>query len=231
MSKHSRFEYSHTERYGNSGPIKVRIEPLSAEYLAWRLKMSNTEAEDLQAQRAENQRAKLPNLIGEFVINKLGYGPAALQKAHIAALVAHGQALGLPEQVYGGYRAWGLLWDGTLFGPHSDDAAQEIGHTRQFHAAQVRNWREQAGYAKNNPFDHMTRGEKPNQSAPILATFNKTMLEAPPTRMLDNPDNNPLITIFNKRVPTVDYDTALWQPKDGLAIEDTLQVIYHRGQV
>lgn len=207
------FEYIHTDRYGGNEHAPVYIQPMGVDYLAWRLRISHTEAEDLQDQRTANQRASLPNLIGEFVIDKLGYGGYGLQIAQIGAIVAHERALGLEEQAYGGYRGIGFLHDGVLFGVHSTEAAKKIGQRRRFNAAQVQSWREQAGWAKNNPFDHMTRGANPSQLAPILATFAMRMLEAV----------DPL--------EIVDADTSFWQPRDGKSIEDTLQVVYHRGKI
>lgn len=231
ISPTENFEYSYRGPYGTFEPIGVIIKPLGAEYLAWRLRISDAEAEELQRQRVENQQVHLPHLIGEYMVDGLGYGRFGLQAAHIRALVAHGQALGLPEQVYGGYRGIGFLRDGIFFGPHSADSAQRIAQRRQFHAAQVGSWLGQVGYAKNNPFNHMTRGERPGESAPILTTFAKGMLVAAVLKPLYNPADNPLIAALNNRVPTVDSETAFWQPNDGLSIEDTVQVVYHRSKV
>ncbi|HSH18449.1 MAG TPA: hypothetical protein VK978_03625 [Candidatus Saccharimonadales bacterium] len=187
---------------------------MEADYLAWRLRISSDEATELHVKRQENQRERLSHFVGEYVIDGLGYGGIGLQLAHINALEAHRESLGLDTQVYGGYRGMNFLRDGTLFGPHSNERAREINESNQFNAAQVSNWRDQAGYVANNPFDHMTRGDTPEQRAPILASFAIDLLQ---------PSGDD-----RKRIPE---ETALWTPIDGLKIEDTVQIVYHRGKV
>ena len=203
------FIYEHAR--GTASPFEVNIKPLSPEDLSSQLGISADEAVELFELRRQNQERSLPNLLGEFVIDNLGLGGFGLQRAHIGAISAHAEAVGLETQVYGGYRALNFLRNGTLFGADSPSGALEIRDRNQFHAAQVSAWKEQAGYAKNNPFDHMTRGENPGQSAPVILGFSM--------EMLDDAEG----------VHGVTYDTAFWQPHEGKTIEDTVRIAYHRG--
>lgn len=220
ISRDESFKYQHTDRWDGSkvGSI-VTVQPMQPGYLAWRLGLSLDEANTLQAQRQLRQRERLPNFVGEYVINGLGYGGRELQEIHIGALVAHSKALGLDEQIYGGYRCMNFLRDGALFGPHSDKGAEGIKADNSFCAIRVDNWRYRVGFANKNPFNHMTRGEIPGQSAPILASFALHML-----------------TTAAEWEEAVTFDTFYWTPtKDSsgrsLQIEDTVQVVYHRGIV
>jgi hypothetical protein len=204
-------EYTYVHSVGTAKRFNVNIKPMGPDYLSAQLNISLSEADEVFERRRQNQERSLPNLLGEFVIDNLGHGEFGLQMAHIEAIAAHTEVVGLETQVYGGYRAFNFLKNGTLFGPDSPLGAIRIRDRNQFHAAQSANWKEQAGYAKNNPFDHMTRGEIPAQSAPVILGFS--------VEMLDDAEC----------VERINYDTAFWQPHEGKTIEDTVRIAYHRG--
>lgn len=157
---------------------------------------------DLQA-RLE-QRQQMPHLAGEFVLDKpleeMGF--RLVGTAIIRTLEAHAAELGF-QPVFGGYRALNLYKLGVLFGKYSDERAIEvIAKSRKFNAVTVPEWLEVVGFAKNNPFDHMCRGDGVGVRAPALVAFDVAMLEQV-------------------------GDGQLYIPKNGASIEETVRAVYY----
>ena len=152
--------------------------------------------------RLLSQKEKMPKLSGEFVIDK------TLAEMHdrrngeaiIRTLEAHAAFMGF-RPVYGGYRAPNLYMNGVLFGEESSERALEvIAKERKFNAVTAQLWREVLGYAKNNPFDHMTRGGE-NKYSPAIIAFD--------TKLLNQ------------------LDDRLFIPKDDMGIEETVSAVYY----
>lgn len=192
----------------------VNIMPLTWHILKYRLGITSDEAQELFEERRQAQHDRMPNLVGEYAIMGLHVTARhGRQHQFIDSIEAHRKELGLGEQVYGGYRAYNLVKHGVLFGEDNDEYAAPIYKSNKFHAAQVHNWREQVGFASNNPFDHMTRDEDPLKRGPVIIGFDLSKLQPGAIQSGER----------YKMHEGIQY----WEPVGGMTIEETAQVVYH----
>lgn len=205
-----------SHRYDYEGSVSnltasVLIAPVTSEFLAIRLKITESEAVQAAAERSANQAQKIPNLIGEFAIVAFGTKNYRTgQKAQIEALKLHAEELELGQQAYAIYKTDNFLPHGTLFGPQSTPAQLRVRDRREFYAAQTEHWREQLGSAHDNPFDHLIREKV---GTPVLVAYDMAMLEPVDDGRLHG-STKPL------------YDSVVWRPIDGLTIEETVRIMY-----
>lgn len=184
------------------------IRSLDANYLEGRLQIPSSEAEKLLMERRENQRLRMPGLAGEFVMYKMGFGDFGGQLSCINAIEQTRLNLGLPTLVYGGYNSENFVKHGSLDGPFVTPRQRErIFSPRIFCASTIKFWRENAGYAAHNPFDHMSRNDG-GRPMPIIVGYEHDCLESP------------------HGADSADPETVVWRPKNNLSIDETVRIVF-----
>ncbi len=192
------FKHQHIH-YGTEYPI-VTIRELSASDFEG----DEEEIKELLEQRAARQVDRMPQLLGEFVIDKTPLDMSRLMAGTgvVHALAAHATELEF-NPVWDGYRGGHFIRNGVLFGDEKSGSAAQVRDTRTFSATDKAGWLEHVGFAKNNPFDHMHRGEYEDNKGPIIVAFDRDALDEDDT---------------NDQTKT---------PKDGRSIEQVVRAVYH----